>query len=54
MDTLRIGFYLEELCGLSCGACDIGNAFLYGKIKEKVYMNAGPEFGANLHGKTLV
>ena len=34
MDTVRIGFFLGELYGLSCCACDIGNAFLYGKTKE--------------------
>jgi hypothetical protein len=27
---------------------------LYGKTKEKVYITAGPEFGANLHGKSLM
>jgi hypothetical protein len=47
MDTVRIGFFLGELYGLSCCACDIENAFLYGKTKEKVYITAGPEFGAN-------
>ena len=36
MDKVRIGFFLGELYGLSCCACDIGNAFLYGKTKEKV------------------
>jgi hypothetical protein len=54
MDTVRIRFFLGDLYGLSCCACDIGNAFLYGKTKEKVYMTAGPEFGANLHGKKLI
>jgi hypothetical protein len=54
MDTVRIGFFLGELYGLSCCACDIGNAFLYGKTKEKVCITAGPEFGANLHGKNLI
>jgi hypothetical protein len=54
MDTVRIGFFLGELYGLSCCACDIGNAFLYGKTKEKVYINAGPEFGSNLHSKNLI
>jgi hypothetical protein len=29
MDTVRIGFFLAELYGLSCCACDIGNAFLH-------------------------
>jgi hypothetical protein len=54
MDTVRIGFFLGDLYGLSCCACDIGKAFLYGKTKEKVYITAGPEFGANLHGKNLI
>jgi hypothetical protein len=51
MDTVRIGFFLGELYGLSCCACDNGNDFLYGKTKEKVYITSGPEFGANLQGK---
>jgi hypothetical protein len=54
MDTVRIGFFLGELYGLSCCACDIGNAFFYGKTKEKVYISAGPEFRAILHGKNLI
>jgi hypothetical protein len=54
MDTVRIGFFLGELYGLSCCACDIGNAFLYGKIKENVCRTADPEFGANLHGEILI
>jgi hypothetical protein len=35
MDTVRIGFFLGELYGLSCCACDIGNAFLFLKWKNK-------------------
>jgi hypothetical protein len=35
MDTVRIGFFLGELYGLSCCACDIGNAFLCEKQKRK-------------------
>jgi Reverse transcriptase (RNA-dependent DNA polymerase) len=54
MDTERTGFFLGESYGLSCCACDIGNAFLYGKTKEKVYITAGPEFGATLCGKNLI
>jgi hypothetical protein len=55
MDTVRIEFFLGELYGLSCCACDIiGNAFLYGKTKEKVFITAVPEFGASLHGKNLI
>jgi hypothetical protein len=54
MDTVRIRFFLRELYGLSCCACDIENAFLYGKTKVKVYINAGPEFGASSYGKNLM
>jgi hypothetical protein len=36
MNTVRIGFFLGELYGLSCCTCDIGNAFLYVKSKHKV------------------
>jgi hypothetical protein len=54
MDTVRIGFFLGELYGLSCCACDIGNAFLYGNTKEKVYITAGPKFGVDLHAKNLI
>jgi hypothetical protein len=39
------------LYGVFCGACDIGNEVLYGKTKEKVYINASPEFGEDLYGK---
>jgi Reverse transcriptase (RNA-dependent DNA polymerase) len=54
MDTVRIGFFLGELYGLSCCACDIGNAFLYEKPRKKVYFTAGPEFGTTLCGKNLI
>jgi hypothetical protein len=37
MDTVRIEFFLGALYGLSCCACDIGNAFLYGKEREGLY-----------------
>jgi hypothetical protein len=46
-----IGFFLGEIYGVSCCACDIGKAFFYGKTKEKVYITAGPEFGSTLYGK---
>jgi hypothetical protein len=48
MDTVKICLFLVELYGLSCCECDIGNAFLYGKTKEKVYITAGTEFGVDL------
>jgi hypothetical protein len=54
MYAVRIGFFLGELYGLLCFACDIGNAFSYGKTKDKVYISSGSEFGVNLHGKNLM
>jgi hypothetical protein len=51
MDTVRIGFFLEGLYGLSCCACCIRNDFLYKSTKEKVFITAGPEFGVNLHDR---
>jgi hypothetical protein len=45
MDTIIIGFFLRELYGLTCCACGIGSAFLYGKTKETVKIPADPEFG---------
>jgi hypothetical protein len=54
MDTVRIGCFLGELYGLSCWACDIGNACLYGKAKYKVYITAVPEFGESLHGENPI
>jgi hypothetical protein len=54
MDTVRIGFFLGELYGLLCCACDIRKSFLYGKIKEKVYITAGPEVRENLRDKNLL
>jgi hypothetical protein len=54
MDAIRIKFFLGEMYGQSCCACDIGNAFLHGKTKEKVYITAGPEFGVYLCGKNLI
>jgi hypothetical protein len=53
MDTVRIGFFLGELYGISYCACDNVNLF-YGKAKEKVYVTAGPEFGEDSCGKYLI
>jgi hypothetical protein len=54
MKTVRICFTLAKLNGLDICAGDIGNAYLYGKTKEKVYVIAGPEFGEKLQGKRLL
>jgi hypothetical protein len=47
--TVRIGHMIAAVNGLNVCAADIGNAFLYGITREKVYIMAGQEFG-NLSG----
>jgi hypothetical protein len=54
METVRICYVLAQLNNLEVCAGDIGNAFLYGKTKEKVFIIAGPEFGPRLQGKRLI
>jgi hypothetical protein len=38
--SVRIGFLLASLNDLQICAADIGNAFLYGRTREKVYIRA--------------
>ena len=54
MEAVRIGFILARMNDLMVCAGDVGNAFLYGKTREKVYIIAGPEFGPELEGKRLI
>ena len=53
MNTIHVSFQLAQLNGLRLCAADIGNAFLYWKTMEKVYIRAGPEFG-ELQGQLLI
>ena len=54
METVWICFVLAAMNNLEVCAGDIGNAYLYGKTKEKVYVIAGSEFGPVLKGKRLL
>ena len=54
MDGVRLGFLLAKLNGLMVCAGDVGNAFLYGTTREKVYTIAGTEFPPELQGKRLL
>jgi len=54
MEAVRLGFILAKLNGLLVCAGDVGNTFLYGKTREKVFIIAGPEFGPELMGKRLI
>ncbi len=54
MEAVRLGFMLAQTNSLLVCAGDVGNAFLYGKTKEKVYVIAGPEFGPEVAGKRMI
>ncbi len=54
MEAVRLGFILSRLNGLQVCAGDVGNAFLYGKTNENVFIIAGPEFGPEVEGKRLI
>jgi hypothetical protein len=54
ISSVRLGFLLAYLNDLQICAADIGNAFLYGRTREKVYIRAGREFGEEVMGKTLI
>ena len=53
MESVRTGFLVGKLNGLTYCVGGVGNAFLYGRTKEKVYIIAGPEFGKELKGKAV-
>ena len=44
---------LVEINGLMVCETDIGNAYLYGRTKEKLYVIAGQEFGHD-QGKAMI
>jgi hypothetical protein len=54
ISSVRLGFFIAELNGLHVCTADIGNAFLYGRTREKVYIKAGREFGPELEGQILI
>ena len=51
--VIRLVVFLAELNHLKLWGADVGNAYLEAHIRERVYIVAGPEFGA-LAGRTLV
>jgi len=54
LTAVRILFLLATLNKLDLYAADVGNAFLYGTTRQKVYIIAGPEFGPERQGKPLI
>ena len=54
LTTIRILFLLATMNKLQLWAADVGNAFLIGITRDKLYIIAGPEFGKDMVGKTLI
>ena len=52
-DSVRIAFLIAALNDLKVMACDIQNAYLTARCREKVWCRAGPEFGAD-EGKIML
>ena len=52
-DSVRIALTLAALNGLDILACDIQNAYLTAKCREKIWTVAGPEFGSDI-GKIFI
>ena len=53
-ESVCILVFLAEHNNLVLYMGDIGNAFLYGLTREKLYAVAGPEFGPEIQGRILV
>ena len=53
-DSVRIAFMIAALNDLEILACDIQNAYLTAPCREKICITAGPEFGPELEGKTML
>jgi hypothetical protein len=53
-DSVRMAFLIAALNDLEIFAADIGNAYLSAPMKEKVHTTAGPEFGPNRVGQTVL
>lgn len=51
---IRMSVFLAELNGLETWCTDVGNAYLESYTKEKVGIIAGPEFGEQIQGCTLI
>jgi hypothetical protein len=52
-DSVRLAFLIAALNGLDVACCDIGNAYLNAKCREKIWFVAGPECGEH-HGKPMI
>ena len=53
-ENVKLALFISELNDMEVMAADIGNACLYTKTREKVYVVAGPEFGSELEGRVMI
>jgi hypothetical protein len=53
-ESVRIAFTIAALNGLDILSADIGNAYLQAPVREKVHTTAGPEFGPQRIGQTVI
>ena len=53
-ESVRIAFLLASLLDLKALAADIGNAYINAPCREKIWCEAGPEFGSDLQGTVLI
>ena len=53
-DSVRIALTIAALNDLKVLACDIQNAYLTAKCREKIWTIAGPEFGSDKGKKMLI
>lgn len=53
-DSVRIAFTIAALNGLDILSADIGNAYLQAPVREKIHTTAGPEFGLQRVGQTVI
>ena len=53
-ESVRIAFLLASLLNLQALAADIGNAYINAPCREKIWCEAGPEFGSDLQGTVLI
>jgi hypothetical protein len=49
-ESVKIAFLIATLNGLDLMSCDIGNAYLNAKCREKIWFVAGAECGPDLQG----
>ena len=53
LDSVRIDFLVAALNDLDVFSCDIGNAYLNAKCREKIWFEAGIECGQSIFGKVM-